>query len=137
MKNNNLIYHGLYTKTLIVYTIFIFIICLVPLPNLKSDSAPFFDFKHLDKVFHFCCYFLWVALYLSLYQKLLLALVLSSFIGISIEFIQPLTGYRSFQFYDIITNMFGSLSGLLLFYLFPNLLKKIDHFLKTKFQSLL
>ena len=136
MKENNLIYKNFYLCLIIVYTIFIFIACLIPLPTFNQEVIPsFFLFKYLDKVFHFLSYVLWTFLYILLFKKKYWGLILASMIGFIIEILQSFTGYRDFQTTDILANVFGSLNGILIYIKFPNTLSKLDQYLKVKFRK--
>ncbi|CAO3593760.1 unnamed protein product [Absidia cylindrospora] len=72
-----------------------------------------------DKVLHFstfcilsvCLYFLWN---LSFKRNLILTCGILFFLTIGSEFIQGLLPYRTFDWYDILANVLGSTTGLLL-----------------------
>ncbi|GGH44442.1 hypothetical protein GCM10011364_17250 [Mangrovimonas yunxiaonensis] len=105
----------------VCYTVFLTVISLVSLDlgNIK-DVTP----KFSDKIFHFTAYFvltvLWVrALFFnfSLPKKraLLMAVVVAVIFGIIIEVLQmTLTTSRSFDFWDIVSNISGAFLALLL-----------------------
>ncbi len=53
------------------------------------------------------------------------------FMGTLIEIFQPFTGYRSFQYLDILGNTVGNFLGLAItLFLFPTVIETIDHKIK-------
>ena len=84
----------------------VFILSLIP---LEVDLA-----EGRDKVSHFIAYgtlmFWFGMLYLPARQPLALAIALAG-MGIGIEFLQKLTGYRSFDVADMLANAIGVAIG--------------------------
>ena len=116
-----------YYKTL---SVFVFIIVLCFLPGNTANKLTFIDFPHFDKLVHFGMYFIFsFALFLDLKnntriqkkQILLIILLLTLFIGGSIEIIQnyfiPL---RSGDWYDLLADLVGSLVFIVGFFLKKN-----------------
>lgn len=105
----------------VCYTVFLTVISLVSLDlgNIK-DVTP----KFSDKIFHFTAYFVLTALWaralffnFSLPKKraLLTAVVVAVIFGIILEVLQmTLTTSRSFDFWDIVSNISGAFLALLL-----------------------
>ena len=117
-----------YYKTL---SAFIFIIVLCFLPGNTANKLTFFDFPHFDKLVHFGMYFIFsFALFLDLKnntriqkkQILLIILLLTLFIGGSIEIIQNyFIPMRSGDWFDLLADLVGSL----IFILFYHIKKRI------------
>ncbi|CAK4076588.1 unnamed protein product [Aphanomyces euteiches] len=82
--------------------------------------------EHGDKYGHTLAYFVltiwWAQLRINRWH------LVGAFIalGVAIEFAQGWTGYRSFDYYDMVGNTVGVLFGALLAGLVPNLLHAID-----------
>lgn len=99
---------GLYFGYLLI--VVLVYVCLIP--NPPDTSGVVFG----DKIAHFVGYsllFLWFA---QIYQrvaqlKLALALIL---LGISVEFAQGFTGYRAFEYADMLANTTGVIIGWIL-----------------------
>ena len=96
------------------------IIAILSLMRIANQSI---SFKHIDKLEHAFAYFMltffWLASFLKANQlyKLIICLVCILF-GILIEVLQGITGYRTFDFADMLANSVGALTGLLIFNLF-------------------
>ena len=111
------------------YIVAIFYLCL----RKTAPSIPVIP--HLDKVLHFSAYYCLMS-YFSLllkassYKKIF---VLFVFMGILIELLQLMTGYRSFELLDILANTAGLVAGLFTFgrYL-PNTLNWVEEILNFK-----
>lgn len=91
---------------------------LVLVLYLSLTSAPIMipDVQFGDKVGHYLAYFALVFWFSQLYTRRCYIWVLASFItmGITVEFIQGQTDYRTFQIADIAANMLGALWAWLL-----------------------
>ena len=95
----------------LVYTAIILYLSLRPIPeNIGSI------FKYQDKFMHIGSYFLLMILYLRIIPLKGVAVILTIGIGIIIEHLQPLTGYRYFEIGDIVANSIGVLLALPLNY---------------------
>jgi len=91
-----------------LWIIFIVIVSLIPVPEI--EEVP----RNSDKLVHFLIYFITAILiyYASgdcFARPLLWAILISSFIGISVEFLQLLVPYRTFSAGDMIADILGSL----------------------------
>tara|TARA_R110002072_G_scaffold534_2_gene3561 strand:- start:101996 stop:102349 length:354 start_codon:yes stop_codon:yes gene_type:complete len=94
---------------LISQLVLVAIICLIPIPEKATP-----DINNFDKVIHLSVYIWlsWLAGHcLNSFKTITLLIVY----GLAIELIQPMTGYRSFEFYDILANSSGVLLGHYLF----------------------
>ena len=84
---------------------------LVPMPQLPTDLL-----NHADKWQHVVAYFVamgWFSQLISR-KKLLLKAALAIFaLGVALEFLQSLTGYRSLDRFDVLANSAGVLLGLM------------------------
>ncbi|PIK13998.1 VanZ family protein [Halobacteriovorax sp. JY17] len=107
----------------------IFYLCL----RRSAPSTP--PFEHFDKILHFSAYFFLMSYFTlilkkSSYKKVFILFVI---MGILIEFLQLMTGYRSFELLDILANTTGLIVGLFTFgkYL-SNILVHIENILKLK-----
>ncbi|MBK7762443.1 MAG: VanZ family protein [Bacteroidetes bacterium] len=96
----------------IVVTLTIFIGCSLPGSNLPKLTI----FEHFDKIIHFLFFFsffiIWKLYYYKTNFNKYIILLISIFYGIGIEIYQYywVIG-RSFDLYDIITDMFGAIAG--------------------------
>jgi VanZ family protein len=89
------------------YVAFIWIMSLIPI------TLP--DVPNSDKIGHFLAYgllTLWFGL--ACQKKPSLIFLLASLMGVTIEFAQALTPYRSFDPHDMLANACGALLGTLL-----------------------
>ncbi|MBL6988590.1 MAG: VanZ family protein [Bacteriovoracaceae bacterium] len=95
----------------------------------KFDDSPS-TIPHLDKLLHagIYTYLGWYFSQIFTSSKRLIILVALLAMGILIEFLQKLTGYRSFELQDIAANIFGITLGVFVFHkIYPNLIEDIDH----------
>lgn len=89
-------------------------------------------YEHFDKVLHFNAYLFLMGYFTQIFErknhfKLLMMFLL---MGVSIEFLQLATGYRSFEFLDMIANTAGIIcGGIITRTYFPELISKIDSLL--------
>ena len=113
MKTNHLF------KLATIYTLILFYLSLRPIPE---EIGNLFEFQ--DKLMHLISYILLMLLYLCVIPIRGVALILAIGIGVIIEHLQALTGYRYFESGDIIANTIGVLLALPLHYYlkvyFPN-----------------
>ncbi|WP_241558882.1 VanZ family protein [Halobacteriovorax sp. HLS] len=100
--------------------------------SLRYEKPGKPPFEHFDKILHFNAYLLLMG-YFSLthekknHFKLLITFVL---MGISIEFLQLASGYRSFELLDVVANTAGLIcGGIISRTYFPNLITKLDSLL--------
>jgi glycopeptide antibiotics resistance protein len=95
------------------------------MPNINYSS-----FHHSDKIIHFLLYFILVGWFMQLYKKIntrLFILFQAILLGIIIEYLQGMTHYRSFDWFDTIANTIGASGAFILAYsAFSDLLKRID-----------
>jgi|SRR5690606_38003449 len=90
-------------------------VCLLSLLPL---SLPQNGLPSSDKLGHYLAYFSLTFWFLHLYKSQLLVVLGFMLMGLMIEFIQPLTGYRYFELADILANGAGVLSAWLLLSVF-------------------
>lgn len=90
-----------------------------------ADKIPDFQlFAHADKVIHFCMYyglaFLLVPVLLfkkNYYKSYILSLIISAIIGFLMEYFQLLmTHGRSADFYDFLSDLAGSIIGIVIYH---------------------
>lgn len=96
----------------------------------EKPSTPIFE--HFDKILHFNAYLCLMGYFSLIYLKKNHLKVLCTFIvmGVCIELLQIATGYRSFEFLDIIANTSGLIcGGVISRNYFPNLISRVDSFL--------
>jgi len=100
--------------------------------SLKQMSGGTPPFPHFDKFCHFTIYSLLAHYHCNLFLKLKKYWVFIFFfaMGIMIEFLQGMTGYRFFELADIIANTLGVLFGqTILLKIFPDYIWRLDrHF---------
>lgn len=109
-------------KSLYFYKLWLFIGMLLVAIVLFFSFAYFepgtaeFEVPHADKVFHFLSYsslgYWFSQCFFNRFFKR--TLILLFVMGTSIEFLQPFTGYRTFDFFDIVANTIGCLIGIFL-----------------------
>lgn len=111
------------------YIVAIFYLCL----RKTAPSAPVFP--HFDKLLHFSAYFFLMSYFSQIlkfksYKK---SLPLFFTMGVLIEILQLISGYRSFELLDILANTLGLICGLILFgKLFPNIILSLEKILKLQ-----
>ncbi len=86
----------------------VFYISLTPNP---PDPVRFLNADKLEHALTYCLLMLWFAqVYQLRRQRLHVALALVA-MGVSMEFLQGMTGYRSFEYADMLANATGVLLG--------------------------
>jgi len=116
---SNLIKFFRYWFPLIIYCIFIFIQSSFP----SIESVP--ELPYIDKLLHFFTYAVLGALFLRAYKTLqirnnlkfliILSVLSSSLYGISDEMHQYFVPSRSFEYFDILADVLGSLFGVFIY----------------------
>ena len=116
---SNLIKFFRYWFPLIIYCIFIFIQSSFP----SIESVP--ELPYIDKLLHFFAYAVLGAFFLRAYKTLrvrnnlklliILSVLSSSLYGISDEIHQHFVPYRSFEYFDILADVLGSLFGVFIY----------------------
>ena len=107
----------------IIYTLLIFFISLIPLPNI---IIPDFNLFQPDKLAHFIIYFIMLYLWLksnSVKENKfrLKSLILVLFISFFIETLQGTSFIkRHYELADLIANSFGILFSYIVFVLYPH-----------------
>ena len=107
----------------LIYTLLIFFISLIPLPNI---IIPDFNLFQLDKLVHFIIYFIMLYLWLksnSVKENKfrLKSLILVLFISFFIETLQGTSFIkRHYELADLIANSFGILFSYIVFVLYPH-----------------
>ncbi len=93
-------------------------------------------FNHTDKLIHFLMYFILAGWFIQLYKRLSERVVIlcnAILLGFIIEYLQGLTGYRSFDYLDALANSIGAGSAFLLAGTqLSLLLKRFDGWLYTR-----
>ncbi len=113
----------------LIYIVVIFYLCL----RRSTGTTP--SFAHLDKIIHFSAYFIMMSYFAQIlkkssYKKAFIAFLL---MGVLIEFLQLMTGYRSFELLDMVANTSGLLMGWLIFgNYFSNILLFVEKLLNFK-----
>ncbi len=101
---------------------------LLFLPGDKLPQTNKWDFLMLDKLVHFAFFAILAFLMIRGFQKqskfsflrhhaLKYSAVIVIFYSILAEYLQQLASERHFEWQDIIANLLGSLTGLLIFYI--------------------
>ena len=117
MVNKNFLWLSL------IYTLLIFFISLIPLPNI---IIPDFNLFQPDKLVHFVIYFIMLYLWLksnSVKENKfrLKSLILVLFISFFIETLQGTSFIkRHYELADLIANSFGILFSYIVFVLYPH-----------------
>ena len=107
----------------IIYTLLIFFISLIPLPNI---TIPDFNLFQPDKLAHFIIYFIMLYLWpksnsLKENKFRLKSLILVLFISSFIETLQGTSFIkRHYELADLIANSFGILFSYIVFVLYPH-----------------
>jgi len=107
----------------IIYTLLIFFISLIPLPNITISD---FNLFQPDKLVHFIIYFIMLYLWLksnSVKENKfrLKSLILVLFISFFIETLQGTSFIkRHYELADLIANSFGILFSYIVFVLYPH-----------------
>ena len=106
-------------KLSILWTLTLLTLTFIP----KQDVPDFrYTFKHIDKVVHFTFYFILIILFLfesndsKGYRLAVIGFLCCILLGISTEYGQYYMKLgRSFEWTDMVANMLGCISGLVLF----------------------
>lgn len=104
-------FKNLYLTTGFLYIVLISYLSLIPEP------VRVVGFGHADKIGHFSAYLLMMFWFVQIYStKDLLDFLAVAFIltGVFIEYLQLLTGFRSFEYADMLANAAGVFTGRLL-----------------------
>ena len=109
------------------------LVLLVVFFSLSPEPPEMFEFEHSDKFGHLFAYFslmLWFAnIYPGRNQRISLSVAFLA-MGVVLELLQGLTGYRTFQYSDMVANGVGIfLGGLLAKTWFGSFLAKLDKLL--------
>lgn len=119
----------MYFKTLwlslgIAYIVFILAVSLLRVPEVQLSL------DQSDKIIHFLLYFILVGWFVQLYKRMskrLIILAGAITLGMFIETLQGMTGYRSFDLLDQVANSIGAICAFLLAATrFDTLLANID-----------
>jgi len=99
--------------------------------SLTPDPIEFdVDFGDVDKYGHFTSYFVLMGWFMQIYhtkKMVIVCTVALVSLGVALEFIQEMTGYRYFDIYDMLANSLGILLALLLIKTpFPKILHYIE-----------
>jgi VanZ family protein len=104
-------YRTIWLSLGILYISFILIVSLIKMPATEISIS------HIDKIVHFLLYFILVGWFTQLYRstKLYLFILLAAIsLGLSIEYLQGMTAYRSFDWLDALANSIGAGCAFLL-----------------------
>ncbi len=118
-------YKNLWLAAGVTYVCFILVASLTNIPEIELGKI-----IHRDKIIHFMLYFILVGWFVQLYKnKGTRALILVSAItlGMVIEYLQGMTSYRSFDWYDGVANSLGACCAFFLASTsFDSILNKAD-----------
>jgi VanZ family protein len=91
-----------------LYGVTILYFCLRQ-PGAQKESIP-----HLDKLVHLTCYLVYAfSLQQILKRKYRIGILIYCILfGVVVEFLQEQTGYRSFEYADMLANSLGALLGI-------------------------
>ena len=127
-KNPDLKYRSLWlfvAYSLVAYVIY----------SSLTSSPVHVDVSYFDKYAHTVGYFILMGWFMQLYHSkrgVTICAVSLIIMGVSLEFLQELTGYRYYEVYDMMANTAGVLLACLLIKTpFPNIL----YYFETKFLS--
>ena len=84
---------------------------------LKIPDVDIMSFAYRDKFIHFALYFFLVGWFVQLYKKTssrIMILAGAILLGMFIEYLQGMTAYRSFDYFDEIANTIGAICAFLL-----------------------
>lgn len=118
MKRLIIIFNSKYPA--ILWTILIFILCTIPSKHIPLPSSLSDKSNHLIAFGGFTFFWLFQS------SKAWLILLIAVLYGIAIEFWQatlPESFHRGFEWYDVIADAIGSLTGFLLYLIFQKLKK--------------
>ena len=104
---NKLRFYNIWITLGIVYTVLIMVVSFLPLDGPETIS-------HIDKVVHFLIYFIHAFSFLQISKRIKTILIVGIILGISIEILQPIISTRFFDYFDILANILGSVTGGLL-----------------------
>lgn len=117
---------ALFTKR----TVLLSVVAILILSTLPGDSSPNIEIEHLDKIVHFTMYAVFSAILNGYYVKTnelgflkngIATFLLASAYGILMEILQYyFLESRSFEVYDIISNIIGSFIGIFITIIFIN-----------------
>ncbi len=114
------------TVGLVIVMMFIYLsLVKISLPQISGLTS-------IDKIMHFTAYFVitsWFCQILARLSGFVLLGIFLAMMGIGIELLQGMTGYRSFEWYDMLANTTGIIAALLLnITAFGSLLYGIEQF---------
>lgn len=92
-----------------VYTFVLYYVCLIPL-----QTPPEINFQGLDKIMHFLSHFILCLLYSYQFPMRWLLIIISLFVGTSIEILQDMGLHRQFEVWDIVANTLGCFTFILI-----------------------
>ncbi|RPG95042.1 MAG: hypothetical protein CBE13_001400 [Candidatus Pelagibacter sp. TMED253] len=100
--------------TPVIYSLFVVFISLWNFDSYEVKSPPI-----SDKFIHFLIYFLFVIFWANSFKNrfknsTLFVFFFSLLFGLILEFVQINLSYRSFEFFDLISNFIGCLVGYLI-----------------------
>ncbi len=92
----------------------VFLVIIFSLVRLPQASNPI---AGTDKLLHFTCYFFLTYWFLHVYLKQTVRIVLGlAAMGTLLELFQSLTGYRFMEWLDMVMNLIGVFTAVLLFF---------------------
>lgn len=108
----NLKFKNLWMGIGLIQVLMAFYLCLRPMPE-TIQTIP-----HLDKLYHFSAYALLTWYQIQIFgthnkKSLLFIFIIFMIQGFLIEILQFMTGYRSFELWDMAANASGSLYAIL------------------------
>ncbi len=112
--------NGFFKFLFCVYTPLLFLITLLPIDLIQSESSGWFEkfsFENQDKLVHFLLFFIFTLLFFfsAFTRRNFLIWLMPLLTGILIEILQQLTGWgRTFDVFDILANAVGIFAAWLL-----------------------
>lgn len=110
-------------KFTILTGLLVLVLLLMPPSEIQDETQSFFDLiPHFDKIVHMCLFgFMSVVLLaekkIAKMEKFLINnIIILTFFAVCTEILQKLSGYRSFDIYDILADTIGIVLGTLIFY---------------------
>jgi VanZ family protein len=124
-------------KTLICFSVIVF---LSVYPFSTNSGIDIFEFPYFDKLVHFIFYLVFSFLFIHELHEFLgikkprkrlifPVFLLALFIGASLELVQHyFIPVRSGSFFDLLANIVGSITGIMLYNVYPKSAKFLRHF---------
>ncbi len=122
-------------KKIIIFGLIFWNVLIATLSLLNTDDLPSISVNHIDKFYHLFFYtvlaIFWNLFYFSLskiniIKQYSLSFVFSFTLGLLLEYMQKLSGFRTFDWFDVLFNTLGIIFGTIIVILSKDfLIKKI------------